>query len=115
MFDKKKLNFWRLTMIFISITVIVLFMLWSTPQAKTNGMMDSSMGNMMKSMHVSNIKIYDLLSSKGNQQQMDEMHKHHANQESIIYKLGFFTTALIFLLLPLIIAGSILLAIVWIK
>jgi len=46
---------------------------------------------------------------------MSEMHSHHQGQAPIIYKVNYLSTALIFLLLPLIIGGSIILAIVWIK
>ena len=115
MFDKKKLNFWRLSFIFIGITVLILFMLWSSPQASKATMMNSSMGNMMKSMHVSNIKIYDLFGQSEHAKQMNEVNQMHSNQAPIIYKLSFVTTSLIFILLPFIIGGTIILAIVWFK
>lgn len=115
MFDKKKLNFWRLAFIFIGITVLILFMLWSSPQTNKASMMDSSMGNMMKSMHVSNIKIYDLFSISDDTEQMNQMTQMHSNQAPIIYKLSFLTTSIIFILLPFIIGGTIILALVWFK
>ena len=115
MFDKKKLNFWRLAFIFTGITVIILFMLWSSPQSGKASMMDSSMGNMMKSMHVSNIDIYDLFGKAENSEQMNQMTQMHSSQSPIIYKLSFVTTSIIFILLPFIIGGTIILALVWFK
>jgi ribonuclease D len=118
-FDKKKLNFWRLAFIFAGLVVIILVLLWNSPQESKAQMMDSSMGNIMKQMHVSNISIYDLLKKEDIQNQMQsemsEMSSHHSNQASIIFKLNFLSTAMIYFLLPLIIGGSIILAIVWIK
>lgn len=115
MFNSKKLNFWRLSFIFIGITVLILFMLWSSPQASKATMMNTSMGNMMKSMHVSNIKIYDLFAQSNHGEQMAGMSQMHSNQAPIIYKLSFITTSLIFILLPFIIGGTIILALVWFK
>jgi len=118
-FDKKKLNFWRLAFVFGGLTIIILLLLWSSPGQPKAQMMTSSMGNTMKQMHVSNITIYDLLKKDEmqdqTQSQTSETSSHHQNQASIMFKLNFLTTALIFLLLPLIIGGSIILAIVWIK
>ena len=114
MFSKKKLNFWRLSFIFIGITVSILFMLWSLPQESKAAMMNTSMGNMMKSMHVSN-NIYDFFGQSEHGQQMNEMSETHSNQAPIIYKLSFVTTSFIFILLPFIIGGSIILALVWFR
>lgn len=121
-FHNGKLNFWRLAFLFGGLTIITLFLLWSSPQQPKAGMMNDSMGNMMKQMHVSNITIYDLL-KKGETQnpmqsqmsQMSQMSSHHQNQASIIFKLNFLSTAAIFFLLPLIIGGAVILTIVWIK
>lgn len=119
MLNKKKLNFWRLAFLFAGLAIITLVLLWNSPQEKQAQIMNGSIGNMMKQMHVSNITLYDLL-VKGRQQgqmaeQMNEMHSHHQDQTPIIYKLNYLSTALIFLLLPLIIGDSIILAIVWIR
>lgn len=115
MFDKKKINFWRLTFIFAAITIVTLFLLWNSPQQPKGQMMTSSMGNMMKQMHVQNITVSDLLSPSEQQNQMNEMHSHHQNQAPMIIKLNFLTTAIIFFLLPFIIAGAVTLAVVWVK
>lgn len=118
-FDKKKLNFWRLAFIFIGLTLSILFFLWSSPQEPKAQMMNVSMGNMMKQMHVSNTTIYDLFTNgetqNQTQNQSSNTDSHHQGQESGIVKLNFLTTAIIFFLLPLIIGGSIILAIVWFK
>lgn len=119
MFDKKKLNFWRLAFIFFGLAIIILFLLWNSPQQQKAQMMSGSMGSTMKQMHVSNITIYDLLKNdeaqNGMQSTMSEMASHHQNQGTGIYKMNFLITAMIFLLLPLIIGGTIVLAIVWLK
>lgn len=115
MFNSKKLNFWRLSFIFIGITVLILFMLWSSPQSPKATMMNTSMGNMMKSMHVSNIKVYDLFQQPEHEAQVAGKSQMHSDQAPIIYKLSFITTSLIFILLPFIIGGTIILAIVWFK
>lgn len=115
MFDKKKIDFWRLTFIFGGITIITLFFLWSSPNKQSAKMMNASMGNMMKSMHLNNPSIYSILNMPRASRQMTEMASHHQNQDSIVYKLGIVTTSIIFLLIPFIVGGSIILTIVWIK
>lgn len=119
MFNKNKLNFWWLVYVFGGLTVMILFQLWNSPQQPKAQMMNTSMGNMMKQMHVSNITIYDLLNKSETQSQMQiqmrEMFSHHQDQSSNIYRLNYLTTSVIYLLLPLIIGGSIILAIVWLK
>jgi hypothetical protein len=119
MFDKKRINFWRLCFVFSGITIITLVLLWSSPKLPKAQMMDGSMGNMMKQMHVQGKTIYDLFSSDNGQSQMKEnmkeMHSHHQGQSPVIYKLNFLSTAIIFILLPLILGGAIILTIVWIK
>ncbi len=114
MLRKKKLYFWRLAFIFAAFVVITLVLLWSQPQAVNSAMMNESMGDTMKSMHASNITIYNLFARAEIQDKMQEMHSHHQNQATLVYKLHFLTTSTVFLLLPLIIGGSIILAIVWI-
>ena len=115
MFDKKKINFWRLTFLFAGLVIITLFMLWNSPQEPKSQMMGDSMGNMMKQMHASNITIYDLLGKNEQQDQMNEMHSQQQGQSPMMHKMNFLSTAVIFTLLPFIIGGSVILAIVWIK
>ncbi len=115
MFEKKKMNFWRLSFIFIGFIVITLTILWSSPQEPDAQMMSGSMGNMMKEMHTDNITIYDLLGTESQKEQMGDMQSHHQEQSATIVSMSFLSTAIIFLLLPLIIGGAIILAIVWIR
>lgn len=72
----------------------------------------------MTSMHVTNVTIYDLLTLNENSmnasgqtpQQMNQ-----AQQLSGIHQGTINTTALIFLLLPFVIGGTIILTILWIR
>jgi len=118
MFDKKKLNFWRLTVIFMGFIVISLMALWLAPQGKKATMMNVSMGNMAKDMHLSNITIYDLVDNpeteEDTQSDLTDSAEHHS-ETSGIKTMGIITTLIIFGLLPLLLGGSIILAIVWIK
>ena len=113
MFHKKKLNFWRLAVIYTGITAAILLLLWNSPNESKSAMMDGSMGSMMKSMHMQNTTIYDLLGNPEAQQESDQTASHHEN--SPVYNMGVLTTGVVFLLLPIIIGGSIILAIIWIK
>jgi hypothetical protein len=122
MFDKKKLNFWRLAVIFMGLTVVTLIALWLSPQEKKATMMTESMAN-MSSMHLENVTIYDLIgssdadmsSSSAPPMQTGEESVHHEEETSSVKLMGIITTIIIFALLPLIIFGTIILAIVWIK
>lgn len=115
MFEKKKLNFWRLSFLFAGFTLITLIILWSSPKETPSQMMSGSMGNMMQEMHLGDITIYDLFETESSKDQMGDMQSHHQERPSIIVNMSFLTAAVIFLLLPLIIGGAIILAIVWIK
>lgn len=125
MFDKKKLNFWRLAVIFIGFTGITLAALWLSPQTKMASMMNESMAN-MASMHLTNATIYDIAgvsdaektssgSQKINQSKTADNSEHHENGSSEVKTMGIVTTVIIFTLLPLLIFGTIILSIVWIK
>ncbi len=122
MFDKKKLNFWRLAVIFSGFTVITLMALYLSPQEKKASMMDKSMAN-MASMHLENITIYDLVGSSNTdtgagtaaQNASKTSANHHEDENSGVKAMGIISTVIIFTLLPLLICGTIILAIVWIK
>lgn len=123
MFDKKKLNFWRLSIIFAGFTAITLVSLWLAPQAEKATMMNTSMAN-MASMHLENVTIYDLVGSSDTDTSTDNtsmVSQSQSNDSSLntvsnsTWTLGILTTIIIFSLIPLIILGSIILAIVWIK
>jgi len=113
MFDKKKLNFWRLAVLFTGMTITILFLLWSSPYKSKSAMMDGTMATMMKSMHLSNLNVSDLLQYPRSQQNVESTAGHH--EDSQAYNIGVLTTSVVFLLLPLLIGGSIILAIIWIK
>ncbi len=114
MFDKKKINFLRLAVIFSSFIIITLFFLWSAPNKQQASMMPGSMGNTMAKEHLNNITIYDLLKlDEMKEQANSSTEAHHDN--SALFQISSLTTGIIFLLLPLIVGGSIVLAIVWIK
>lgn len=113
MFDKRKLNFWRLAVLYAGITLTILLLLWSSPFQSKSAMMDGSMGSLMRDEHASNITIYDLLGNPEVEQQINETASHH--DDSPVYSMGILTTGVVFLLIPIIIGGSILLAIIWIK
>lgn len=118
MFNQKKLNFWRLTFIFTAFTILTLVLLWSGPQEPKAEMMADSMGSMMKQMHLSGITIYDLQRPAEQSDQaggLSNTVSHHENQQEDLVILNLWTTGVVFLLIPLIIGGSIILAIVWKK
>lgn len=123
MFNKKKIHFWRLAFLFAGITILVLFFQWSAPNQQKAAMMNTSMGDMMKSMQLSNVNIRDLVkgndmaqsSSNGSNSSSGSTDSHHSDENSRILKMSFLTTAIIFLSLPLIIGGTIILTIIWIK
>lgn len=122
MFDKKKLNFWRLAIIFLGFTEVTLIALWLSPQEQKAAMMTGSMATMSK-MHLENVSIYDLVgslendmgSSSASQSQTEDSSQHHEEEASSVKTMGIITTIIIFALLPLILFGTIILAIVWIK
>ena len=131
MFDKRKMNFWRLAFIFAGITILVLFFQWSSPKEQKATMMNVSMGQMMRNMQLSNLNIRDLVkgsemtqspsstsnsaSSLSNDGNSSSTSIHHDDENSKMVKMSFLTTAILFLLLPFIIGGSIILTIIWIR
>lgn len=116
MFDKKKLNFWRLSLGFMGFTLIALMFLWSGPQAPKAQMMPDSMGKMMLSMHGKDVTIYDFFVDTAKEEhQTGEAENHHEDAPTMMRAVNFWTTAIVFLLLPLILGGAIVLAIVWFK
>lgn len=137
MFDKKKINFWRLAVIFMGFTVITLFFLWITPHEPKASMMTASMGNMAKNMHLNNLTIYDLfgesnmsgdsqdniqnnntgnsiINAAGTSIQNGTADNHHVETSGLL-NTSTMTTVIVFGLTPLIIGGTIILTIVWIK
>ncbi|MEL7647683.1 MAG: hypothetical protein AAGU76_06290 [Sedimentibacter sp.] len=115
MFDKKKLNFLRLSVLFSGMTITILFLMWSSPNNTKSAMMNTSMVSMMKDMHVSDLSMRDLLQNPGaqNYQQESDIEEHH--EDSPLYKIGILTTSVVFLLIPFLIGGSVMLGIIWIR
>lgn len=122
MFDKKKLNFWRLALGFAGLTLITLMFLWTGPLSPKAQMMDGSMGKMMAEMHAGNLTIYDFFidiapeeHEEHEEHEAQEAENHHEDASSMMRRMNFWTTATVFLLLPLILGGAIVLTIVWFK
>lgn len=115
---KKKLPFIKLTIVFFIIILLSIFISWGNydESSSGSGMMDQSMGNMMGENHLKDITISDLIK----QQEVNETMKQGTNDTSshhsstgfikILHKV---TTITIVLFLPLIIAGSVFLMIIW--
>ncbi len=119
MFDKKKLNFWRLSLGFMGLTLIALMFMWSGPQAPKAQMMTGSMAKMMTEMHANNLTIYDFfvnsIPSEHQTGDAENHQNHHEDAPAMMRTVNFWTTAIVFLLLPLILGCVIVLAIVWFK
>jgi len=110
--DKKKINFWRLAGIFGILTFFTLLLSWGqTPLTfEKPGMMADTMGNMMVNMHLENATLSSLLQSGEAHMKMAENHHGAAFSLKAVHYL---TTAVVLMLLPVITAGTIFLAIVW--
>mgnify|MGYP000647956086 CR=1 FL=1 len=117
MIDKKKQHFISLSFIFGVIILFTLMNEWSKPQPleASSSMMNDSMGNMMASMHLSNININDLVYQEESQEAATGMSSHHSAEDSELKRIHYFTTLSIIILLPFIIAGTAFLSIVWLK
>ncbi len=116
MFGRKKLNFWRLSFGFLGFTLITLMFLWLGPEEPKSQMMTGSMGKMMTEMHTQNLTVYDFFAnSVPEDHTAGEAQNHHESASNAQRTVNFLTTAAVFLLLPLILGGAIVLAIVWIK
>ncbi|MCX8131823.1 MAG: hypothetical protein N3I35_17220 [Clostridia bacterium] len=116
--DRKKLYFWRLALIFGAITVLALAVSFGFNREREAGMMDTSMGNMMSSMHLKNITVSDLIKQQEKMESVtgqDSMAGHHSGVSSFLNSAHYLTTATIIILLPFIVAGTIFLAIIWLK
>ncbi|NPV92820.1 MAG: hypothetical protein HPY50_18800 [Firmicutes bacterium] len=111
---KKKLNFWRLALTFTAVTIAAVLWVNGPNRGVVSGM-DASMGNMMKKEHALGIRISDLFGPAEESPQMDQMHEHHTSQGQLIVSTHVLTTAAVMLMLPLVVAGSVFLAVVWIK
>ena len=117
MLKNKKLHFYQLCFVSIGVVVITLLINWGyfSPTEKTESMMAKSMGNMMSSMHLKNAKLSDLFVAEA--QKQSSVSTNYSNEMTISHtkKIYYITTITIIVLLPLIIAGTVFLTIVWIK
>lgn len=115
---KNKLPFWQLSLIFGVITLLATGISYGY-RIETNmmsQMMGSTMGNMMGSMHAENITIPDLI----RQEQMMETatvqsqdHESHHQDSGSLKTTHYLTTITIVVLLPLILASTVFLTIIW--
>jgi len=121
MLDKKKIHFWQLVLIFGAITILALAVSYGYGYRKQASMMTQSMGNMMGSMHLRNITIGDLVKQQEQmemvqgQNQSQNHSSHHGESNSFLKTAHYLTTATIIILLPFIVAGTVFLAIIWIR
>ncbi|MFZ5986452.1 MAG: hypothetical protein ACOYWZ_04910 [Bacillota bacterium] len=121
MLDKKKLHFWQLVIIFGALTILSLSVSYGFGYRKQTSMMNESMGGMMRSMHLRNITIGDLIKQQEHaevvlgQKQSQNHNSHHGQSYSFLRAVHYLTTATIVILLPFITAGTIFLAIIWLK
>lgn len=114
------LHFYQLSFIFTSIVIISLLYNWGYigNSKKSESMMTQSMGSMMSSMHLKNIKLSDLFkveSQKINNNSANNSTSHHEVNNSYKKDIYYITTIIIIVLTPFIVAGAIFLTIVWIR
>lgn len=110
-----KIPFWQLFSLFFIITIIALSQLWAVPADKPAGMMTqmmgSSMGEMMRMMHASNVTLNDLLWWHTEEQGVKQ--SKHGQFSPFLYQVHSLTTKVIFLLTPFILAGAAVLVASW--
>jgi len=116
--DKKKLHFWRLSLIFGTITILALMVAYGYAGPRKEDHMGTSMGSMMKESHLRNASISDLIVQQEQMEKVtgnDSMASHHAGSGSFLGITHTLTTGTVVILLPFIIAGTVFLAIVWFR
>jgi t-SNARE complex subunit (syntaxin) len=119
--SKKKLHFYQLCFISICVVIVTLLINWGYFKAeeKSKSMMTNSMGGMMSSMHLKNIKLSDLFIAENENKDStsSNINSNKSNEMAISYKkeIHYVSTIIIIVLLPFIIAGTVFLTIVWIK
>ncbi len=117
MIDKKRMHFMQLALFFIAITAVVLTQSWMKDgnTSKEAGMMNQGMGNLMSSMHLSEVSLNALFKQEEQMEAASSTSIQHHEQSGYLKDLHFVTTATIVILLPLIVAGVIFLAVSWIR
>lgn len=110
--NRAKIHFWQLTLLFLIPTILTLGSVWSRPQEQSSDMMTqmmgSSMGDMMKMMHASNITVNQLLHWQNQEGGMQKLEK-----PAYLVMVHRFTTDFVFLLTPVVLCGTVFLLIVW--
>ncbi|WP_310828740.1 hypothetical protein [Paenibacillus pedocola] len=118
MFNKQKKPFWQLCSVFAVIVGLALALSWGN-RTENVAQMDHSMANMMKDEHLGNTTVQDLFTFGTNDSvevaSVNSEHTGHHSQEGKLYTMHIVTTALLVLTLPIILAGTVFLAIVWPK
>lgn len=118
MLDKKKIHFWQLAFIFGLITFLALTYAYGNDQGNQSQMMSDTMGEMM-GMHLNNVTVSDLIAQQDtmtqSQSQVQDMSSHHSETNSFVSAVHLLSIATIVILLPFIIAGTVFLAIIWLK
>ncbi len=118
MVDKKKLHFLELAFLFGLVAVLTLLYQWGySPILETGtGMMSGSMGSMMVSMHGRGATLAELLrQEEASEAGMTGSSSHQGHHGNHLSRIHYITTMTIIVLLPLIIAGSAFLAVIWVK
>lgn len=114
---KKKMPFIKLSVVFVIIIIASIFYSWGfSKTGKESGMMmDQSMGDMMGENHLKDITIRDLIVQEEQSEavQTDNNKAEHHDTGGLLKAIHSITTITIVALIPLIIAGTIFLMIVW--
>lgn len=117
MISKKTLHFIQLSVIFLLVTTLGLAANWGHIQEmrSQSEMMGMTMGDMMAVMHGSNLTFADMLWPDEGMVSQVSMTAHHERGRDFISISHYWSTAMIIILLPFILAGSVFLAISWLK
>lgn len=111
---KNKRPFWQLSTVFIILILFVLSISYGYEITENTGMMGKSMAGMKASMIGPNITINDLL--KQPESMMNASGQGHSEHHAELSELQFthyITTIIIIVLMPLILAGTVFLTIIW--
>jgi hypothetical protein len=118
MAKNKKQNFWLLAIVFTGITITALYIERNTQRGPDAVMMNQSMGNMMKSEHLRNITMAQLLCNNPQETMMgneSDHSSHHGEMDQMLSGIHRVTTLLIFTCIPFILGGTAFLFVIWIK
>ncbi|AKG36280.1 hypothetical protein [Paenibacillus durus] len=116
MFNKQKRPFWQLSFVFAVIIMLVLALSWSN-RTESAAQMDASMADMMSNETLGSATIPDLF-TVGTMESPEALsgngeHAGHHDQSGRLYAIHLIATGLLLFTLPVILAGTLFLAIVW--